>query len=170
MGSFLTKIGSSLFHWLLSASNRQKMSQYRKTFRISESARLNFPENIWFKGNVIVGDHTYINSGRFVTGQKSTIKIGKWCAIGHNVNMIAWTHDIDMPTGPLEERPTVEKDITVGDHVWIGTNVFIREGVTVGNHAIIAANSVVNRDIPDYAIAGGVPAKIIRINNTDVTV
>lgn len=170
MSSLLTRLGASLYNWMLSASNRQKVSEYRKSFKISDSARLNFPENIWFKGDISVDEYTYINSGRFVSGANSCITIGKWCAIGHNVSMIAWTHDIDMPTGPIDERPTVEKSIHVGDHVWIGSNVFVREGVRIGSHAIIAANSVVTTDVPEHAIVGGVPAKVIRINQIDATV
>ena len=52
--------------------------------------------------------------------------------------------------------------ITVGDNVWIGTNVFVLPGVTIGNNTIIGAGSVVNKNIPDGVIAAGNPCKIIR--------
>src|SRR3546814_801459 len=52
--------------------------------------------------------------------------------------------------------------ITVGNDVWIGEGVFIRRGVIIGDGAIVAARSVVTRDVPPYAIVGGVPAKVIR--------
>ena len=58
--------------------------------------------------------------------------------------------------------------ITVGDNVWIGTNVFVLPGVTIGNNAIIGAGSVVNKNIPDGVIAAGNPCKVIRkINDSD---
>lgn len=71
------------------------------------------------------------------------------------------------PTGPAESRRVIEKDIVIGDRCWIGTNVFIKEGVSIGNDVIIGANSVVVKDVKDKAIIGGVPAKIIRFKNSD---
>ena len=53
----------------------------------------------------------------------------------------------------------------IGDDVWIGTNVIILPGVNVGSHCIIGAGAIVTKDVPDYAIVGGNPAKIIRMRN-----
>jgi maltose O-acetyltransferase len=142
-----------------------KRKSYYDNFDIHGSARLNHIENIWFKGNIIVEPHTYINSGRFVSGLNCSIEIGEWCAIGHNVSIIGWTHDLIMSTGPENERPSISKDIIIGNRVWIGNNVFIKEGVRVGDDVIIGANSVVVKDIPSNAIVGGVPAKIIKYKN-----
>lgn len=58
----------------------------------------------------------------------------------------------------------------IGDDVWIGTNVIILPGVNVGNHCIIGAGAIVTKDIPDYAIVGGNPAKIIRMRNEGKTI
>lgn len=156
------KFYSKLYSFLFSKANDYKLKEYRRKFKIHKTTRLNYPENIWFSGNVEVGANTYINGGRFVSGPNTSIKIGEWCAIGHNVNIIGLTHDIEVSTGPISERPVHEKNVTIGNHVWIGTNVFIKEGVSIGNNAIIGANSVVIRDIPDNAICGGIPAKIIK--------
>lgn len=59
--------------------------------------------------------------------------------------------------GDLPEQP-----IVIGDDVWIGTRVIILPDVVVGNHAVIAAGAVVSKDVPEYAVVGGVPAKIIK--------
>jgi acetyltransferase-like isoleucine patch superfamily enzyme len=155
-------IFSIVYNKLQEASKKQKNKFYRKQFKIHTTASLNHIENIWLKGNVEIGANTYINSGRFISGLNTKIIIGEWCAIGHNVNVIGWTHDIIKSTGPLDERPTLEKDIIIGNHNWIGTNVFIREGVVIGNNTIIAANSVVTENVPDNTIVGGIPAKIIK--------
>jgi len=163
MGS---KILSYIFNCLRNADNNVKLRNYRKDFKINETVRLNYIENTWFSGNIEIGAYTYINGGRFVTGPNSKIIIGEWCAIGHNVNIIARTHDIEKSTGPREERPRCERDIIIGNHVWIGTNVFIKEGVNIGDNSIIGANSVVTTDVAAGAIVGGVPAKVIKFKTS----
>ncbi|UCH36787.1 MAG: hypothetical protein JSV65_14285 [Armatimonadota bacterium] len=70
------------------------------------------------------------------------------------------THDLLNGTGP--EMQFVEKDIVIGDHVWIGTCAFIREGVTIGDHAVIGANAVVTKDVPPYTVVAGTPARVLR--------
>jgi acetyltransferase-like isoleucine patch superfamily enzyme len=60
-------------------------------------------------------------------------------------------------------RPLISKgEVVIGDNVWIGEGAMILPNVHIGEHAIIAANSVVTKDIPAYSIAAGVPAKIIK--------
>ena len=59
-------------------------------------------------------------------------------------------------------QPWIEKDIVVGNDVWLGSNSVVLAGVTIGDGTVIAAGSVVTKDIPEYVIAGGVPAKIIK--------
>jgi acetyltransferase-like isoleucine patch superfamily enzyme len=60
-----------------------------------------------------------------------------------------------------------KRQTTIGNDVWIGARVFVRDGVTIGNGALIAAGAVVTNDVPEYAIAGGVPAKLIRYRFED---
>jgi maltose O-acetyltransferase len=109
--------------------------------------------DVTIKGNVYVGKHSYINGGLLATGKKSKIRIGEYCAIGYNVNILAVTHDINYPTGL--NKTSFEKDIIIGNNVWIGTNVFIREGINIGDNSIVGANSVVTSDVDENAIVGG---------------
>ncbi|HCX72476.1 MAG TPA: acyltransferase [Candidatus Cloacimonas sp.] len=160
--SFLYSILSKIHNQIIHYENKQKEKIYRREFNIHPTARLNYIDSTWLKGNITIGANTYINSGRLISGNQSLISSGKWCAIGHNVNIIAWTHDIENSTGPQTERPCPQKSIIIGNNVWIGSNVFIREGVKIGNESIVGANSVVTKNVDDYAIVGGVPAKVIK--------
>ncbi|NPD46747.1 DapH/DapD/GlmU-related protein [Lentimicrobium sp. S6] len=154
---FLAKVYSKLFL----SSNKVKEKNYRSRFNIHTTARFNYIENTWLSGNINIGANTYINTARLVSGPNSQIRIGEWCAIGHNINIISWTHYKEDSTGIIEEKPLQEADINIGNHVWIGTNVFIKEGVNIGDDCIIAANSVIISDVEKGAIVGGVPAKLI---------
>jgi chloramphenicol O-acetyltransferase type B len=107
----------------------------------------------------------------------SMVKIGSFCSLGPETLAGTGNHPVDhLSTSPvfystmkqcggtfalkdcIEERQTIE----IGHDTWLGARVFIRDGVKIGNGAIVAAGSVVVKDVPDYAIVGGVPARIIR--------
>ena len=67
----------------------------------------------------------------------------------------------------LDERTYRESKTKIGNDVWLGRNVIITEGVTIGNGAIAGAGAVITKDVPDYAIVAGIPAKVIRFRYTD---
>jgi hypothetical protein len=107
------------------------------------------------------------------------VHIGRYCSIGDNVTILSshptdrltthpftyeniFAHPFQTPTEQL--TPYTDKLLTtiIGHDVWIGAGVRIKNGVKIGNGCIIGAGSVVTKDIPDYSIVGGVPAKLIR--------
>lgn len=151
-----------IYQILFRAHVKQRGKELKKEFNLDASVRLNYPENIFLHGNIGIGKHTYINGARITSGTDSKVVIGQWCAIGHNVNILAWSHDPQKATGDETERPAIQKDIVIGDHVWIGTNVLIREGVSIGSGSIVGANSVVTRSFPDKSVIAGCPARLIR--------
>ena len=152
---------AALYQALQNAHNRELAREIRRTFNLDPSVRLNYPEHIFLCGDITIGKHTYINGARIVSGRTAKIVIGEWCAIGHNVNIIGRTHHPQQATGELKDRPTIHKDIIIGDRVWIGTNVFIREGVTLGNDCVVGANSVVTRSFTAHSVVAGCPAKLL---------
>lgn len=114
-----------------------------------------------------VGDRSQLGSSARLNGD---ITIGCDVLMGPDVIMMATSHEfsrIDIPINQQGASP--EQPITIGDDVWIGTRAIILPGVHVGDHAIIAAGAVVTKDVPDYTIAGGVPARIIGSRKRDVS-
>lgn len=112
----------------------------------------------------IIGEYTYIGNNCTIT--KSII--GRYCSIANNVSIGIGEHDISkISTSSLfYEKPyeTLTKlaPCLIGNDVWIGTNCVIRRGVKIGDGAVIGANSFVNKDVPDFAVVAGIPAKVIK--------
>ena len=100
------------------------------------------------------------------------VKIGDYTMLAPSVKIIGGDHNIDKIGIPMIFSGREElRETVIGKDVWIGANSIIFTGVKIGNGAIIAAGSVVTKDVEPYNIAGGVPAKFLRIrfnNNSDI--
>ena len=156
--------------------NRKKNLKigYMSYAQKSKFGKLNKIKNNVTLNNVVLDDFTYVSSDTKI----QNAKIGKFCSIGANCRIGLGMHPSRdfVSTHPVffsqlqESQITFANknyfvefsNITLGNDVWIGTNSIILDGVTVSDGAIIGAGSVVTKDIPPYAIVGGVPAKIIR--------
>ena len=147
------------------------LHKFRKAWREENGHNKTTAVNIFNKKLVSVGIGTYgplnINRGN----NKSKITIGNYCSIAAGVSFII---DNDHPTNNISTYPfkaliakngseAISKgDIVIGDDVWIGQNAMILSGVHIGQGAVIGAGGVVTKNIPPYAIAVGVPAKVIK--------
>ncbi len=129
-----------------------------------------------------VGEYTYQWQGLQIdvySGSEAKVTIGKFCSFSKNIRIITggihptdWIstyplHALTGLPGEMKGMPSTNGEIVIGNDVWIGTGVTILSGVKIGNGAVIAAGAVVTKNIPDYAIAGGVPAKVIRYRFTE---
>lgn len=106
-----------------------------------------------------IGKFCWINVGTFFN-LGSTITLGDRVGVGHEVMFLTETHDIGTPdrrTGPVVPMP-----IKVGAGVWIGARATILPGVTIGEGAVVAAGSLVTKDVPPNVLVAGVPAKVIK--------
>ena len=156
-------------------------------YPIKEHQRVCFIKNIVKATNIIIGDYTYYDDPLEPEGFERNVLynfgsdrliIGKFCAIATNVKFImsGANHKLDgISTYPfpifgqgwakamdkLMDLPS-KSDTIIGNDVWLGYESVIMPGVKIGDGVIIAAKSVVVSDIPDYAIAGGNPARIIK--------
>jgi acetyltransferase-like isoleucine patch superfamily enzyme len=123
-------------------------------------------EGVAFDPRIIIGDGVTFSSDCHV-GCIDKVRIGDRVLLASGVFISDHAHGDSswesMNLAPTRRRLTSKGPVEIGDDVWIGENAVILSGVRIGKGAIIGANSVVNRDVPDYAVAAGAPAKVIKV-------
>ena len=165
--------------------------KFSATNTITDYARLSKKSEVRhskLKAEVMVAPYASILNSEIDTltsvGRNTKIthsSIGKYCAISWNCSINAIQHPTDrisisaFPYVPyvgnfVTEREQHYQKVIIENDVWIGANSVIMPGVKIGNGAIIGANAVVTKDVPDYAIVGGVPAKIIKYRFDEKTI
>lgn len=110
---------------------------------------------------LIVGEGSHIQPDCHLHAQVEDIRIGRRVEIAAGCGFYSYDHGMAPGIPIMEQELTSKGPIIVGDDVWIGYNATILHGVTIGDGAVVAAGAVVNRDVPENAIVGGVPAKVI---------
>lgn len=119
--------------------------------------------------NIFIGDYSSVGLDAMFMCTRAKIRIGKKVMFGPHVFMITGGHRTDMIGRYMidvlnsEKRPEDDRDIVVEDDVWIGANSIILKGVRIGQGSVIAAGSVVTKDVAPYSIVAGVPAKQIKM-------
>lgn len=113
-------------------------------------------------GEIQIGDNTRIGLHNTIIGP---VHIGNQVNLAQGVVISGLNHNYQDINKPISEQGVFTNLITIQDDVWIGANVVIAAGVTIGKHCVIGAGSVVTKDIPDYSVAVGNPAKVIKSLN-----
>ena len=110
-------------------------------------------------GDVVIGNDTRVGIGSVVIGP---VTIGNQVIIAQNIVMSGLNHTYTDVTVPIRLQKATTAPIVVEDEAWIGANAVITAGVTIGKHSVVAAGSVVTKDVPPYSIVAGTPAKVIK--------
>ena len=101
--------------------------------------------------------------------QRGGVTIDDGCIFAHDVQVLTRNHNYD--SNDLEfipyDQKYIEKPVVIGEYCWIGARVTILPGVKIGKGVVVAACSVITKDIPDYAVVGGNPARIIKYRNKE---
>jgi acetyltransferase-like isoleucine patch superfamily enzyme len=113
-------------------------------------------------GSVTIGARTHIQPRCQFSGYKGSIRIGEGVQIAPYCAFYPYDHGFDL--GELISKQPIHSkgDIVIGDDAWLGVGVTVLDGVRIGKGAVIGAGSVVARDVPDYCIAVGVPARVVK--------
>lgn len=114
-------------------------------------------------GSVMIGAHTHIQAHCQFSAYKAPIRIGSHVEIGPRCAFYPYDHSF--ASGELiSKQPLQTKGgVVVEDNVWLGVGVIVLDGVRIGKGAVIGAGAVVTKDVPDGAIAVGVPARVVRM-------
>ena len=118
-------------------------------------------------GNLYIGDHSFIGAGNVIIGP---VEIGNRVMTAQNVVISGMNHSYeDISTPPTLQKVTTNP-IKIYDNVWIGANSVILPGITIGRHSVVGAGSVVTKSLPEYSVAVGNPAKVVKQYNPETGV
>jgi len=159
-------------------NNKGCRIDYTNRFSFSDINTIKLSPNVYFgafnvvfvvgedsddtRSALIIGENTCICEQNNIRASGGKVVIGANCLISQQVSIIAANHAISKSSLIRDQAWVTKGDIVIGDDVWVGCGVQIMSGVNIGDGAVIGAGSLVNKDIPPYAIVGGVPAKVIK--------
>lgn len=154
---------------------------FKVKWKIVNKHNYTFPGNYIDVKKVSIGKYTYGKINALTSGNESEyLKIGHFCSIASTAKfMLAGEHSINsISTYPFKQKFGIGNDvetisngpIIVNDDVWIAENALILSGVEIGQGAVIAAGAVVTKNVPPYAVVGGVPAKLIKYRFDEETI
>jgi acetyltransferase-like isoleucine patch superfamily enzyme len=130
-----------------------------------------------------LGDRCFIAGGAYVTGRvtlgsdstvnpyatlRGVVSGGAGVRIGAYGCLVGFNHGFDQLDSPIFQQPHTSRGIILGDDVWLGAQVTVIDGVHVGSHVVLGAGAVVTKNVPDYAVSAGNPAKVLRRRNQDL--
>lgn len=150
----------SIFMWLMRWRGYRFRQQGKGFFCMGT-------RSLFRKDSVSVGDYVFINRNAHIS---ANVQIGHFVQFGAYVSIVGGDHEVDVVGIPMRfsNRAAMDEQLTViEDDSWIGHGAILMAGVRIGRGAIVAAGSVVTKDVPPYAIVGGVPAKLIRSRFTE---
>jgi acetyltransferase-like isoleucine patch superfamily enzyme len=146
-------------------------------FEIGREANVTLGRWSWIGHGTKVRAHEgHVSIGaKSVLGQECTISafqhvsIGRECIIADRVMMIDFDHGMVEVERPVRLQGIYKRDVNIGHNVWIGYGACLLRGVTVGDNSVVGTSAVVTCDVPDNAVVGGIPAKLIRMREAPRT-
>lgn len=127
--------------------------------RIGPGCTIEYGVDIGLRGALVLGPGCELNAGAVLRNAR----LGAYVLVGPAVTMLDRQHRMDRIDIPMKLQGEIRYPPTIiHDDVWVGQGAILMPGLTIGRGAVIAAGAVVTRDVPDYAIVGGVPAKVLR--------
>jgi galactoside O-acetyltransferase len=109
---------------------------------------------------ITLHDSVGINTRSYIEGNGG-VEVGAYTLFSPGVHCISGNHVFENPDVPIKYQATTYGKITIGEDCWLGTNVVVLPGITIGRGSVIGAGAVVTKDVPEFSIALGVPARVV---------
>jgi acetyltransferase-like isoleucine patch superfamily enzyme len=141
--------------------------------QIAKRGKVTFGRFVWVgdgtkirchKGAVVIGQKTVLGQECTISAYKR-VRIGEQCVIADRAMFIDFDHGVVEVERPIRQQGIYMRPVEVGSNVWIGYGACVLRGTRVGDNTVIGTNSVVTKDVPANAVAGGVPAKVLRMRD-----
>lgn len=168
--SFMIHMIGMLMDKFCSAYGRYKVDRLKKDCAyFAPSAIIAYPYNVKGTSNMHIADGVSIGSNATIFCTRAKLSIGRKSFSGPNLTIITGDHPYfvgtymrDIRKDFLPDKELYDEEVVIAEDVWLGANVTILKGVKIGRGAIVAAGSVVTKDVLPYSIVGGVPAHFIK--------
>ena len=133
------------------------------SLRLGSDPNIDQGSMLFSKGSLVVGDRLFMGSNSRIVAH-DRIEIGDDVTIAEMVSILDHDHEFHLADGHLRvsRDDFVTSPVRIGSNVWLGDKVTVLKGVTIGDDVVVAANSVVTKDVPSRVVVGGIPAAIIR--------
>lgn len=163
--SYLVKV----FILIEKKARQANYNTFKSKYKIDPTVKFNGSFiKLFGEGDIIIGKNTYIGESSYLqSAENHKITIGSNCAISHNVKIYTTTYDSNQDFNSTSQKIRHNKDVTIGNGVWIGVNVIILPGVTIGDNSIVGSNSVVTKNIENNSVVSGIPAKLLKKKKLD---
>lgn len=142
---------------------RKKLGRIGKNFDIRPNVNLGGTKNIYIGDNVSIRHECSFHASGITHKTVAKIVIDDDVLFGPNVLITVAAHRFDRIDASVKDQDLILKDVWLKKGAWVGAGSIILPGVTVGEGAVIGAGAVVTKDVPDYAIVAGVPARVIKM-------
>lgn len=151
-------------HTLICKRTRIDILPFNKFYIGDESTIEDFATINNGVGDIYIGDRTRIGLGCTLIGP---VRIGNDVRLAQNVVMSGLNHKYEDMSLPISQQGVTTTNIVVEDEVWVGANCVVLPGVTIKKHAVVAAGSVVRRNVPAYSVVAGNPAVVKKMYNKE---
>ncbi len=140
------------------APEARLFAEPKREIHIGDGCRI--AAEVFLHGPIVLGRHVSLNPRVVMEGGRKGIRVGDHTRVATGVRIFAFDHGI-APEAPVWTQPVRSLGVEIGEDCWLGAGVGVTDGVRIGDHAVVGMGAVVTRDVPDWAVVAGVPARVI---------